>query len=84
MGLERFDEQSQAFQGPIESVPTIADIAARADEARTEGADHLTVSTDSREGYPTLVEIDWDANTIDEEECYRVSDYQADTGATIP
>ena len=56
-------------------VPTLGDLEAEADTARKEGADQVVVQVDPVDGHPTSIRIDHDANAIDDESCYDISDY---------
>jgi hypothetical protein len=56
-------------------VPTLGDLEAEADTARKERADQVVVEVDPVDGHPTSIRIDHDANAIDDESCYDISDY---------
>ena len=58
-----------------DQVPTMADIARRYREAKADPDARATIVTDPDDGHPVAVDIDWIVNAIDDEECYRVSDY---------
>lgn len=65
--------------GPIElrndQVPTLADMVRRFHEANADPDARATMVTDPVDGHPVVVDIDWMVRAIDDEECYRVSDY---------
>ena len=77
VSVEALDGQAQSVTAFItpEAVPTLAEILERVAEARRQNAYEVTLSTDPVDGHPTMVSIDWDFNTIDEEECYAISEY---------
>lgn len=56
-------------------VPTLADLLAQATDARNDGADEVTVTTDPADGHPTSVTIDWVTEAIDDEACYTITDF---------
>jgi hypothetical protein len=56
-------------------MPTLGKLMADADKARRAGAAKVDVKTDPADGHPTLIEIDHEANAVDDEECYAISDY---------
>jgi hypothetical protein len=58
-------------------VPTLGELKAEADTARKEGADQVVVEVDPVDGHPTSIRIDPQANAIDDESCYDISDYSA-------
>ena len=58
-----------------DQVPTLGKMMADADRARRAGAAKVDVKTDPADGHPTLIAIDHEANAIDDEECYAISDY---------
>jgi hypothetical protein len=57
-------------------IPSIEDLLAEAAAARESGADEVTVVTAPADGHPTLVLIDWEADAIDDEACYEITDYR--------
>lgn len=59
-------------------VPTLSELLNEAQDARAEGADVVEVTFDESDGHPSAIEIDWDANAIDDEACYAISDYNTD------
>jgi hypothetical protein len=76
------DESGKAFPGDAASIPTLAGILNEAEEATSRHASSVKVETDPVDGHPMNVAIDWKANAIDDEACYRVSDYTlADPGS---
>lgn len=40
-------------------------------------ADSVNLEVDSDEGYPSLIEIDYDTNAIDDEACYMITNFVA-------
>jgi uncharacterized protein DUF6174 len=56
-------------------VPTLGKMMADAEKARRAGAAKVDVRTDPADGHPTLIAIDHEANAVDDEECYAISDY---------
>ncbi|MEO3755889.1 DUF6174 domain-containing protein [Streptomyces sp. B6B3] len=53
-------------------VPSIGGLLAQAEQAREDGADTVEIEhTDA--GRPTLIDIDYDTNAIDDETCYEIS-----------
>ena len=89
-GRARVSVESGAVTGiewlDVESVPgdrvlpTLGEILVRAEDARRSGADVLEVLIDPVDGHLVSVEIDRHENAIDDEECYRVSDFAAPSG----
>ena len=58
---------------PLREMPTIGDIVRIVAEADRRGADRVRV-TRAPDGRPRWVSIDYLANAIDDEQCYRVTD----------
>jgi hypothetical protein len=58
---------------PLAQMPTIGDVVRVAAEAQSGGADEVRFVR-ARDGQPRLVSIDYLANAIDDELCFRVSD----------
>jgi len=56
-------------------VPTLGELEAQAETARKEGADEVVIQVDPADGHPTSITIDPDRNSMDDEECYTISDY---------
>jgi len=77
IGVDGLDEQSRTVAEiiPLSEMPTLTGLLARVAEARREGADEVSLSTDPTDGRPVSVEIDWDANATDDEECYTITDF---------
>jgi hypothetical protein len=69
------DEAGRTYQGNAGSMPTLRGFLMEAEDATTRKADSVKVETDPADGHPLNVAIDWLANTIDDESCYRVTDY---------
>jgi hypothetical protein len=60
---------------PPSAVPTLANLLSLAARGRSEGASQVNVVLDPIDGHPVSVSVDWQANTIDDEECYEVTEY---------
>ncbi|RBM22438.1 hypothetical protein DEH69_04280 [Streptomyces sp. PT12] len=73
------DASAKAYLGRGGDVPTIAGLLDLAEQARHEGADEVTTDypdgAPEGEGPPSALTIDRDADAIDDEECYTISDY---------
>jgi hypothetical protein len=70
--------------GPIPPamVPTLADLLRLAADARNAGAYEVSVLQDPTDGHPMSIAIDPEQMTIDDEQCYEISEYtRADSGA---
>lgn len=82
VSVEGFDEQGRSVAAIIEpeAVPTLAEMFERVAEARRDNASEVILSTDPADGHPVSVKIDWQANMIDEEECYEISDFASASG----
>lgn len=65
------------------AAPTIADLVDEAAQAERDGADKIVVTT-SPQGYPQRILIDRDANAIDDEVCYTISDVVRESGSVRP
>ena len=57
------------------TLPTLADILDIAEAARDDGADVVELIQDPSDAHPVSLEIDRDLSTIDDEQCFEVSDY---------
>lgn len=79
IGIEGLDDQGRTAASVIQpsEVPTLADLVGLAADARSDGADKVNLVTDPADGRPVSVEIDWQANATDDEECYQISDFVA-------
>lgn len=64
------DETAQANQLTDDQLPTLRWIEERASEAPV-----VEIERDAADGHLTLVRMDWLPNAIDDEECYRISEY---------
>jgi hypothetical protein len=64
----------------LASVPTFAHLLARAQATGNAAPSQFHV--DPTTGVPTEVEFEGDPNAIDDEECYRISDYRPGAGVT--
>lgn len=63
---------------PLEpaDIPTLGEMLRRAAEATASGESEVTIERDPVDGHPTLIDIDWIVNAIDDEECYEVLEYE--------
>lgn len=77
IAVEGFDEQGRTAATLVQpsDVPTLADLLALVAEAQSDRADKVNLDTDPTDGHPISVEIDWQANATDDEECYQISDF---------
>jgi hypothetical protein len=50
-----------------------------AEEARSSNADVVEVEFDPQEGYPRRIDIDYKREAIDDESCFVITDYKADS-----
>lgn len=76
---DRFEERNVRLPPEeLRWVPTLGDML---DEARGAAGDpeagEIVVVTDPGDGHPTEVRVDHHADTIDDESCYDVTDYEA-------
>ena len=55
-------------------VPTLGRMVGDAEQARAQGAD-VTIERDPADGHPTAIRIDPDAQAVDDETCFAISDY---------
>ena len=60
----------------LENLPTMKDLVTEYEQAVRDGADKAKAEFDPGDGHPTLIDLDIYSNTIDDEACYRVSDYR--------
>jgi hypothetical protein len=77
--VEGLDESAKAAtESPaiMAETPTLAKLVKLVTEAEAEGAHKVKVEYDETDGHPTYVEIDRLKNAIDDEECYRVTEYR--------
>lgn len=58
-------------------VPTLSELLGEVRDAQAQGADVAKVSFDESDGHPVAMEIDWDTDAMDDEACYRVSQFSA-------
>jgi len=56
-------------------VPTLRQLEAQAEKARSEGADAVEIERDPFDAHPTKISIDESRNAVDDEECYTIEDY---------
>jgi len=77
IAVEGLDEQGRTAATVVQpsDIPTLADLLALVAEAQSDGADKVTLATNPTDGHPISVEIDWQANADDDEECYQISDF---------
>jgi hypothetical protein len=60
-----------------EVLPSLGDLLDQASQARQQGAAVVETAFDPVDGHPTKIAIDRDQQSIDDEECYTVSDFVA-------
>ena len=79
VGVEGLDDQGRTAAEVVRSddLPTLTDLLRLVAQARSDGADEVSLVTDPADGHPVSVEIDWQANAVDDEECYQISDFVA-------
>jgi hypothetical protein len=70
------DETAQRFSGAPSDVPTLAQLLARVAEARNAADPDVRLVTDSVDGHPVEIFIDWAPEAIDDEECYEILRYE--------
>ncbi|HEX5578945.1 MAG TPA: DUF6174 domain-containing protein [Candidatus Limnocylindria bacterium] len=70
------DERASAYPGGLEDMPTLGELTRTAEEAHADARAVVELETDLADGHPTLISIDWKPNTIDDEECYRITHYE--------
>jgi hypothetical protein len=87
---ERLDETARWDPIDVHDLPTLAVLLNRAAYAlggtydpsfgRSESAapspPFVTIETDPTDGHPTLISIDWIPEAVDDEECYRIQDFE--------
>jgi hypothetical protein len=59
-----------------DAVPTLGALVAQAEQARRQGADDVRVTIDPMSGHPARIVIDHERASIDDEECYDISDLE--------
>lgn len=69
------DQPAETFPGVAADLPTLGDLQRKAQEAAGNDEPTVNFETDPEDGHPTLVEIDWLPNAIDDEECYAITSY---------
>ncbi len=74
--VEGLDESGRSMldHGFDDEIPTLTELLEEAETARSEGADAVEVDRVS-DGHPTRIDIDWDTNAVDDEACYRITEY---------
>jgi len=58
-------------------VPTLSELLGEVSDAQAQGADVAKVTFADSDGHPVAIEIDWDTRAMDDEACYRVSQFSA-------
>ena len=56
-------------------IPTLRQLEAQAEKARSEGAEVVEIERDVMDAHPTKITIDESRNAMDDEECYTIEDY---------
>jgi hypothetical protein len=79
IAFEGLDESARRYGGQASSVPTLARILGEAEAARAANADRVEITLDAVDGHPTEILIDYRVKAIDDEACYRITDYSVDT-----
>jgi hypothetical protein len=69
------DAAGLRFQGDPGAIPTLGAILEEAADAKARSASRVDVTSDPIDGHPVEVAIDRVANGIDDESCYRISNY---------
>lgn len=77
-GLDQLSRAS-VRSGGASDVPTLDDLIELVRQARADNAYKVVVRFHPQIGYPRRVYIDRHADVIDEEECYRVTGFSAET-----
>lgn len=75
--ISALDEDAEAMLqhvGP-DSAPTIGELVSKLEAATQNGADRVNLELDSDDGHPSLIEIDYDTNAIDDESCYMITEF---------
>jgi hypothetical protein len=60
----------------LENLPTLKELVAEYEQAVRDRADKAVVEFDKGDGHPTRIDLDIYSNAIDDEACYRISDYR--------
>lgn len=68
--------QNTVAAAKIENLPSMKDLVTEYETAVRGGADEASVEFDPGDGHPTRIDLDPERNGIDDEACYRISDYQ--------
>src|SRR5262245_38719425 len=84
ISYQPLDERAASFPGGIDAIPTLGQLSARAEEASKDDKAVLTLETDPTDGHPSLINIDWLPNAIDDEECYQITHYASYPAAPDP
>jgi hypothetical protein len=74
---EGLDESGRWFveSARSEPAPTLGQLLDQVDRARQQGAAVAEVTTDPADGHPTTINIDPEANAIDDESCFSIAGY---------
>jgi hypothetical protein len=76
-GLDRSGAAATEALG--DDFPSFADLLGYAEEARLSNADIVEVEFDQQEGYPRRIDIDYNREAIDDESCFVITHYKADS-----
>ena len=60
----------------LEHLPTLKELVDEYELAVREKADKAVVEFDKGDGHPTRIDLDIYRNAVDDEACYRISDYR--------
>lgn len=74
-GLDDYATRLLSSDEHRELVPTLSELLREVGDARAQGADVAKVIFDESDGHPVAIEIDWDTDAMDDEACYRVSQF---------
>lgn len=74
---EGLDESGRWFveNARSETAPTLGQLLDKVDRARQQGAAVAEVTTDPTDGRPTTINIDQEANAVDDESCFTIAGY---------
>jgi hypothetical protein len=59
--------------------PSLADLLGYAEEAQSSNADIVEVEFDRDEGFPRRIDFDYNREAVDDESCFVITDYKADS-----
>jgi len=74
VGLDQSARAMLRSSGPAD-VPTIDALLVELDDARAADADRSDVVFDATDGVLASIDIDYNVDAVDDEACYRISDY---------